>query len=733
LFIEHCASWLIPYFADLVGTSHLSGAPWTLRADVARTVFHRRRKGTIGAVESQVFALSNWATHAVEMRERLAWNQHLNHQRPDAGGRPPLALRTDIVTPVRGGMATVRDPATLALVDGPFDTFAHVVDVKPPGLGLNLPNLGVFLWRLEDYQVPVSEPVAPLGGPQIASVPAVAGGAAFAVRFELHPQGEPMVLFNSHRFRADDDPPNLATSDTVPGPMPRARLSDGTAMGRSAEYVAVVSYSAPRPPRPAAGAVGLVLHVPDVPFQNAKWRFRGANLCAWEKALIPTLGAHEVAIDPVHGRVVFGVAGPVQANEARPLADGLRVSATYGFEGPTGAHPIARNRLPSVWPDQTVELKRISYFDDPQALELALGDLPKRLQPLVIEITDSMTHDVDLGAIAGHGNAAGVLSLGLAMPLWIRAASGERPVIRLRQPLRVRPSQITGPKAINPEGLKVRLEGLYIARHASFAATDALVMQAAISELRFVGCTLDPGGALVLDGSPTGGRSPIREAMRLDRRFGLAGAELGAFDQVPEIVMERTIAGPLAIDTEYKLTLRDTIVDAGGGVGEANPGLSVGAATGDPEKTWGPDVTVHGMTALGRMRVEAVRGEGGIWVHRLEVHDNQDSHTLLLGPKGKGSCIKFSWFSGDRDRLPQNHGCLFGPSALLQFTSEWFGRPGYAQIALTSDRRIREEGPDADEMGAFGYLLNSHKWKNINIRLRELMPVGVRALLVPVT
>jgi len=62
-----------------------------------------------------------------------------------------------------------------------------------------------------------------------------------------------------------------------------------------------------------------------------------------------------------------------------------------------------------------------------------------------------------------------------------------------------------------------------------------------------------------------------------------------------------------------------------------------------------------------------------------------------------------------------------------------FGEPGYAQLAWASDRRVREVGPDEGEMGAFGFLLNAHKWKNICIRLREFMPVGMRALLVPVT
>ncbi len=69
-FIETCGDWVIPYIADLLGTSHLSGDPWTLRADVARTIKNRRRKGTLGAIESLTYALTEWAVHTVELRER---------------------------------------------------------------------------------------------------------------------------------------------------------------------------------------------------------------------------------------------------------------------------------------------------------------------------------------------------------------------------------------------------------------------------------------------------------------------------------------------------------------------------------------------------------------------------------------------------------------------------------------------------------------------------------------
>jgi len=733
LFIEHCDDWVVAYIADLVGTSRLAGDPWTLRADVARTVFHRRRKGTLGAVESQVFALSGWAAHAVEMRERLAWNQHLNHQRPDAGGKPPLTLRTDITSAVRGGMATLRDPALLSLVGGAFDPFARVVDVKPPTLGIsgfNVPDLAVMLWRLQDFQVPLSRPLFRA----IAAIPAAPGVAALAVRFDVQARGEPWPLFNTHRFHADDDPPRLGSEDAVPGPMPTARLSDGTPAGRSADYVTVATYADPSDAHPGPDATGLVLHLPEVPFLGQPWRIRGANLCAWETGLAPPLRPWEVAVDPERGRLVFGVDDADATVQAQPLRDGLLVSATAALAGPTGAQPVARLALPATWPaDQAYELRRISWFDDALALQHALDDLPDRTRPLVIEIADSQTHVLDLSAVAGSITSGGHVSLGLAQSLWIRSADGERPLISLRRPLRLRPSILSGPAAVDANDLGVTLEGLYISRDASFASTDALVMQAALGRLDILGCTLDPGGGTVLDGSATGTRAPIRAAFALADDYGLAPADLPAFDQIPALTLSRCIAGPLGVDTGYVLTLNDSIVDAGGGVAQASPALAIGAVTGNPETEWGPDLVIRGVTVFGRTRVQTARGEGGLFVHRLEVHDNQDSHTAEVSVGLQGSCLKFCWFAGDHDRLPQHFGCVFAADARLRFTSEWHGKPGYAQLRPDCDRRVREDGSNSDEMGAFGYLLNTHKWKNIGIRLREFMPVGVRPVLIPIT
>jgi hypothetical protein len=713
-FIEHCADWVIPYIADLLGTTHLSGDPWTLRADIARTIHHRRRKGTLGSIESLTFTLTGWAVHAVEMRERLLWNQHLNHQRPDAGGKPPLTFRKSISDAVRGGTVTLRDPALLSLADGPFDPFAHVVDLKPPlngRFGYNIPDLAIFLWRLQDYTVPVSRP-----GTQKKTklTPLKAGDAAWSVCFDIHQLGQPMVLFNTYRFTADDEPPTLSHIDAVPGPMPQARLTSDTPAGRPENYIEVQPYAVVPPGDPHS--VGLVLHIPQAPFTTTQWKFRGANLCAWAAGLNPSLREYEIVVDPVRGRVMFGVKD--ETNEADPLLNGLFVSATYGFSGPTGAHPVARTASPANWLGQPAVKIDVNYHILSTGLRDALANLSTPNPPLIIEIHDSMVHELDLSTVVGVGTEGGKKVLRLGRSVWIRAASGKRPVILLKQPLAFRPHDVTGPNADLMDSLTVKLEGLYISRHSSFSGTAALIERAALNKLIVSGCTLDPGGYMPLMGP----RTAIRNAMQLDNDYGfVAGAEHDAFDQKPEIVVERTICGPLSIDTDYTLSLIGSIVDGGSGLEDTTPDFAVCAATGNPLTEWGPDLIVSGLTCFGKMRVETATGQGGIWVHKLEVHDNQ-----------KG-CIKFSYFSGENDRLPQNHGCVFGTDARLSFVSEFFGEAGYAQLDLNSDSRILEHGPNYDEMGAFGYLLNSHKWKNINIRYREFMPVSVKPVLIPVT
>ena len=212
-FIETCDDWVIPYIADLLGTSHLSGDEWTLRADVADTIALRRRKGTLGAIELLAFILTKWGVHCVELMENMVWNQHLNHQRPDEGGAPPYSLPKFLrAAAIRGGTVNLRDPSLLAQLNTPFDPFAHVADVQPHETGqvrYNLPNLAIYFWRLKSYRLNVTKPLMRKVTPP--------SGAARVVRINV----DPVPVNNLSAPYVD--PANTPAGREAPGPCGRTR------------------------------------------------------------------------------------------------------------------------------------------------------------------------------------------------------------------------------------------------------------------------------------------------------------------------------------------------------------------------------------------------------------------------------------------------------------------------------------------------------------------------------
>lgn len=773
LFIETCDDWVIPYIGDLLGTSHLSGETRTLRADVADTIALRRRKGTLGAIELLAHNLTEWGVHTVELRENMVWNQHLNHQRPDAGGLPPYRDRRpgdlnpsmNLQSVIRGGTVTLRDPALLTLLNTPFDPFAHTADVRPPANGsirYNVPNLAIFLWRLAAYRVRVTRPIvkrAVPGDDFIIDVTKTAPLASRIVRFSVNPVDRPYVsderekqpvrLFNTNLVvltnakrsgiaRLDNTSltPSISLVDETPGPMAPARLTSGMPAGVPEAYVSINTYDVTQNDLSELPLtdVGLQLHFPQdefpgevFPAEASRWRIRGANLCAWENGLWPQLRQEEVVIDPVIGRLLIGVGTD---ERAQALADHLLITYTYGAVGPVGAHPVSRSEL-----DNNVVVRWVTPFsllNTPAGVTVfptlaeALVNVDAAGPTLVVEIHDSLTHVLDLTASAFTGETTpeddGKPLLRLGRSLVIRAADNQRPIVELAQPLRFRPVDVSSSIASK---LNVRLEGIFLTRGRAFTPPEQpLITRAAINKLEIISCTLDPAGYRNIHGD----RAPILPSMMLEDSYGFRPAvELSAFDQTPEIILIKSISGPLLIDSVYQLYVENSIIDAGQGVDDTNEKFAVSNATGIPATGWGPATRVYGVTILGRMRVESIEGRGGIWVHGLEVFDVQ-----------KG-CIKFSYFSGEvragqpLDVLPQNHGCVRGTQARLRFKSECFGDPAYCQLTRNTDARIREEGPDDDEMGAFGFLGEAHKWRNLQIRFREFMPVGVRSLLIPVT
>lgn len=141
-FIETCAEWVVPYLGDLVGTRSLfvfPGATFSQRAQVANTLAYRRRKGTAAVLEQLARDVTQWDASVVEYFQLLATAQYMNHIRP-----------SNVTTP------DLRQWELLERIGTPFDGVARTAEVRRIEHGggkHNIPNVGIFLWRLESFSV----------------------------------------------------------------------------------------------------------------------------------------------------------------------------------------------------------------------------------------------------------------------------------------------------------------------------------------------------------------------------------------------------------------------------------------------------------------------------------------------------------------------------------------------------------------------------------------------------
>ena len=149
LFIETCQEWVVPYIGDLVAVKGLWDSPdgsFSLRAAIANTLTDRRRKGTVSVLESIARDVTNWDANVVEYFQLLATTQFMNHIRPS-----------------NLGMADIRK-ANWKLLNTPFDSYARRAEMRNVETTLgkyNIPNIGIFLWRIKQQRLENS-PALPL-------------------------------------------------------------------------------------------------------------------------------------------------------------------------------------------------------------------------------------------------------------------------------------------------------------------------------------------------------------------------------------------------------------------------------------------------------------------------------------------------------------------------------------------------------------------------------------------
>lgn len=199
-FIETCAEWVVPYIGDLLGVRNLHAVDragiFSQRAYVANTLRYRRRKGTAPVLEQLARDVTGWPTRAVEFFERLITTQHSNHVRSHS-------LST----------VDLRNANRLELLGSPFEHAAHTVEVRRIASQrgtYNIPNIGLFLWRLQSYFVTQSTP-RPVNNPDDG-------------RYRFSSLGNDGPLFN--RPQTETEITHLAEEINVPGLLRRRALYD---------------------------------------------------------------------------------------------------------------------------------------------------------------------------------------------------------------------------------------------------------------------------------------------------------------------------------------------------------------------------------------------------------------------------------------------------------------------------------------------------------------------------
>ncbi len=507
-FIETCAEWVVPYIGELVGIRGLRSTPGGVssRALVANTIGYRRRKGTAAVLEDLARDVTGWPARAVEFFSLVGWTQHLNHVRLGAGGTIDLG-----------------SASRLELVDTPFDSSAHTADVRHIDKARgrhNVPNVGVFLWRLGAFALE-RVTARPIGGHPGC--------------FQLDPLGLERPLFNV--ATPEREVAHIAEEINVPGPIRRRALHDEVAGVTDTAYLGPVD--------PALrvwvdgteeGDIGICdLEPPD----------RGGS----------GGGVPRLLVDPERGRIRVTDASPDTQVES---------SWAYGFAGGLGGGPYDRtDSLDALFRADDAERRvgsvtwQRGVWGEAQPLDTdvvtGLGDALnawdaadfQSREVAVIAVMDSRTYDGDLAIKVPGGT-----TLILVAADWPDLDPDE--MVAHREPGAIDPS---GPRPHIAGNIEVRGTPGSAGSKPGTIVLDGLLVEGTVTvapgslgRLRLAHCTVLP--------DPTGATDPAPAALDVQ-----AGGTVSQRNTRLEVEVVRCSTGPLSITPFARaVSVEDSIV-----------------------------------------------------------------------------------------------------------------------------------------------------------------------------
>lgn len=711
LFAETASPWVLPYIGDLVGNVPLFGADELAggdtagerfadlrgpslvpdigarrRADVAKTIYYRRRKGMPPMLEELARDVTGWATHLVEFFQILGWTQMVrNHPRP---------------------LATLPDLRRIEACDrvrGPFDGFAHSVDVRPIGPldGWHaIRTVGFFVWRLGAFELAQADarrdPVDGFG-------------------WHVAPTGHAAPLFAG--WRREGDEAGMTEERHVPGPIRKAAFFEDLreAHGQSPVPEATRWYATP-PADPTTtgpeGSLSITLLK-----GGSRWPVPTARVLCADLSTFRQPPDGFVGVDVALGRIALG--RKLAADPAAAIgddADGVETSHHYGFAAALGGGPYERRAwtirrdplVGDIAPPLVLRVRKDGAGGAFTTLGAALADWAgpvHQKRNAIIAIEDSRTYRESPSIEPKDGGW-----------LAIEALSGTRPLL-------LGDISVTG----SHDDAALTLSGLWI--------EGKVEVLGSLGHLRLLHTTLVPGPTVLGTGPESG--PAIQPSLVV-----AAGAAPDLLNEALTLDLAFSVTGPLRVPRHARaLRLLDCII-------AADPD---GDAIGDAAEP-GPPTAMERCTVLGRTTVEAL-----LLASESILEGRVHSNRRQLG------CARFSYLPPG-SRTPRRYRCqpdleieveLLALAALTGtaptdaerqevaarvgrwlvpvWTTRRWGQPGFAQLHAHCPEALSRGAEDGSEMGAFSHLKQPQRAANLRQRMDEYLPFGLDAGIVPVT
>ncbi|MGH6967423.1 MAG: hypothetical protein ACREE0_23300 [Phenylobacterium sp.] len=689
-FIETCEPWVIPYigdlvaniplfdesrvrdgdtagetFKDLTGPSLKPRIALGARADVAKTIYFRRRKGTLPMLEELARDVTGWAAHAVEFFQILGWTQWLrNHIRPTAYRTPDI-----------------RSVERMDRIAWAFDEVAHTVDVRPinPLNGwYNIKNIGFFLWRLGSYGM--------------EAVEARRVGAAASSRYHFSPLGQSAPMFT--RLRREGDEAGLATELHVPGPIRPARFNldirAALALPLVPDFSEFYGLFDAFPGMLLAPAPSLMIFVDGAPVPLSD--IRDHNLSVWDQP-----AGNLVSVDVARGRLSLG--------PGRVPARRVDVYYHYGFSADLGGGPYSR-RAWLIKPAPTTLVLTVDGLGLPGTFN-TIGDalnawvLAGRPNAIV-RIDDNRTYREAISIEPADNRF-----------IAIEAADGFRPHLLLTRPLSI--TGVHDTATVTLSGLlvegRVQVTGS-LGRLRILHTTLVPGVSIAESDPPVPPPPLQP--SIRAAGTNAAG-DPLNTQLKVELAFAITGPlrlpdrieSLTALDSIIDGLGRPAISGETATTSGPPTRLERCTLRGPTLVRQIN------LAT---------EVIFDGLVTVERRQVGCIRfsyvSRDSVAPRRYRCQPDLEIRRVVEAAQA-ASLVPLT--------QPQIDALALTVTGRIrpEYTSEQYGQPAYLQLHQNGPKEIATGAEDGSEQGAFCHLKQPQREANLRLRLEEYLPFGL--------